>query len=258
MTFLAIAIGSIFAGMFGAMLGLGGGIILIPMLTLGFGVDIRIAVATSLVAVIATSTGGAIAYIKSERANMRLGMTLEIATSIGAIIAGSTIAFISREYLSLLFIAILTYTAVHMLIGAIKHVNREEENDTEENIKGYKIKNMPLGMTTHLFAGMFSGYLGIGGGVITVPTLRLVMGVPMKSAIATSNFMLGVTAATGAVIYFARGTISTEITAAVITSVFIGAFFGAKISARVKSKILSIIFVALMIITAIKMVWELF
>ena len=243
--------------MFGAMLGLGGGIILIPMLTLGFGVDIKAAVATSLVAVIATSTGGAIAYIKNERVNMRLGMTLEIATSVGAIIAGCTIAFISKAYLSLLFIAILTYTAIHMLVGAIKNSSKEKEGN-EQNAKDYRIKNMPLGMITHLFAGMFSGYLGIGGGVITVPTLRLLMDVPLKSAIATSNFMIGVTAATGAVIYFARGAISTEITAAVITGVFIGAFIGGKIANNVKSKILSVIFVAIMLLTAIKMIWETF
>ena len=259
MSFFVLIVVSVFAGMLGAMLGLGGGIIIIPMLTLGFGIPIQTAVATSLVAVIATSTGGAISYIRNNKTNIRLGMTLEVATSVGAIVAGFTIAYFSKENLTLLFIVILLYTTIHMFFAAIKKSSvGNKETGTEEQITDYKVKNMPLGLGLSFFAGLFSGYLGIGGGVVTVPTLSLFMGVPLKSATATSNFMIGVTAATGALIYFAKGNIMPDITVAVMVGVLIGANIGVKIGAKLKSNVLSYIFVVVLLITAGKMIIETF
>ena len=266
MEFAAIVLASIFAGMFGAMLGLGGGIILIPILTLVFHQDIKVAVATSLVAVIATSTGGAISYVKNNRVNIRLGMTLEVATSLGALIAGFTIAFINAKYLTVIFITVLSYTAIHMLITTIKKKERKAESEelTEleelknENEADYEVKNIPAGMGLSLFAGLLSGYLGIGGGVVTVPTLRLFMGVPMKTAVATSNFMIGVTAATGALIYFAKGEIVADITAAVMTGVLIGANIGARICHKLSGATLNYIFIIVLLFTTGKMIYETF
>ena len=251
LTFLLIIIIGVAAGIFGAVLGLGGGIIIIPVLTQVFHVDFKMAVATSLVAVIATSTGGAITYLKEQKANIRLGMTLEVTTTIGSLIAVIIIGVISEKLLTVIFIAILLYSGYNMFISIRPKVSFD--NITDEN--NYKIENLPLGMTVSLIAGMLSGLLGIGGGLIKVPAMTLLMKIPIKPATATSNFMIGVTAATSALFYFGKEVIITDITAAMTIGVLIGAFIGVRVSGKLKNNTIIYTFIAVILLTAVKMIW---
>jgi uncharacterized membrane protein YfcA len=251
MIFVLIIIIGIIAGTFGAVLGLGGGIIIIPILTQGFGVDIKTAVATSLVAVIATSTGGAITYLKEQKANIRLGMTLEVTTTIGALIAGIIIGIINEKALTALFIAILLYSGYNMFINT----RPKPVSDITANDNDYKVENIPLGMVISLIAGTLSGLLGIGGGLIKVPVMNLLMKVPIKPAVATSNFMIGVTAATSALFYFGKEKVITDITAAITIGVLIGAFIGVRLSGKLKNHTIIYIFIAVILLTAVKMIW---
>jgi len=251
MIFVLIIIIGIIAGTFGAVLGLGGGIIIIPILTQGFGVDIKTAVATSLVAVIATSTGGAITYLKEQKANIRLGMTLEVTTTIGALIAGIIIGIINEKALTALFIAILLYSGYNMFINT----RPKPATDITVNDNDYKVENIPLGMGISLIAGTLSGLLGIGGGLIKVPVMNLLMKVPIKPAVATSNFMIGVTAATSALFYFGKEKVITDITAAITIGVLIGAFIGVRLSGKLKNHTIIYIFIAVILLTAVKMIW---
>lgn len=264
---------AIFAGVFGAMLGLGGGLIIIPVLTILFKVSMKEAIAASIVTVVATSTSAAVVYVEKHFVNVRLGMTLEMATTIGALLGAFTVASLSPSMLRLLFAVLLVYTAYNMATKAGKEkggpdaVYEQLPHDaTQEHIDAalangrvaYRVKNIPTGIVASLGAGAISGLLGVGGGIIKVPVMKLAMGVPMRVAIATSNFMIGVTAATSALIYFSRGMINPFVTAPCVLGVLLGAQIGTRLVRKVNIKVLTWLFIAVIAVTAVQMVIKAF
>ncbi|MFA7237354.1 MAG: sulfite exporter TauE/SafE family protein, partial [Phycisphaeraceae bacterium] len=216
--FVIIAfLGSVLAGLLGSLLGLGGGIIVIPLLTLGLGVDIRYAIGASIVAVIATSSGAGAAYVRDHISNIKLGMFLEVATTLGAISGAFAAGFIGGDRLYVIFAAVMIYTALMMLRSPGDHLPRKIKPDAladrlqlhaafHDKSLGrevsYRVTRSKVGLVVSYIAGMVSGLLGVGGGVMKVPAMNLIMNVPLKAATATSNFMIGVTAAASAGVYF--------------------------------------------------------
>lgn len=249
-TVILIALGSVFAGLYGSLLGLGGGIILIPLLTLGFKLPIHTAIGASIVGVIATSTGSAITYVREGKSDIRLGMTLELATTIGAITGALLAGFFSQELLYILFSLLLFYITFSMA----RKKETAATKDIGEARKQYK--RLPLGMSLSGLAGLMSGLLGVGGGIIKIPAMYIIMGVPLPIAIATSNFMIGVTATASALIYFNRGDIHPLVAAPASIGIFVGALIGARISHKLPKNLLRWLFVAVALYTAIQMIFK--
>ncbi len=227
---LLIAIG-FFAGGVGALAGVGGGIIITPLLAIYYGLPMHTAIGISLVAVIATSTATSSLYVERHITDVRLGMTLELATTIGALVAALVAHHVNRRTLAVLFACFLLYSSISM---ARKAWGARNEQETSA-MPNYAIHNYPLGMGVALIAGGFSGLLGIGGGPIKVPVMYLFMKVPLRVATATSNFMIGVTAATSAYIYWGHGDINVSIAAPLVAGVFAGSLLGARMSSKVRS-----------------------
>ncbi|MGE5577464.1 MAG: sulfite exporter TauE/SafE family protein [Syntrophothermus sp.] len=268
--------GAIVSGVLGSMLGLGGGVFLVPLLTLGLHLPIHFAIGTSIVAVVATSSAAAGVYTLSGLTNLRLGMILEIATTIGAITGGLTAALVSRQTLNILFALVLLYTAGSMLVNrkrpesfseaAVAWTPGEEQeclklsaafyDEAARREVRYQVRHLPLGAFVSFLAGNLSGLLGIGGGIIKVPTMNLVMGIPIKAAAATSNFMVGVTAATSAFVYYSRGYINPFYAAPAAIGIFLGAQAGSRLAKKTRSKILVKLFAFLSIYLAVRMLWE--
>jgi uncharacterized membrane protein YfcA len=260
-----IGIGSFAAGFLGSLTGLGGGIIVVPMLTILFGVDIHYAAGASLISVIATSSGAASAYVKEGYSNIRIGMFLEIATTIGAIIGASLAGIIPANIIYIIFALVLIYSVINSLIskGNIELATTDCKYSRLFKLKGtyptsnglqeYAVQNVPLGFGVSSFAGIISGLLGIGGGVIKVLAMDRVMKIPFKVSATTSNFMIGVTAAASAGIYLKNGYINAAVVMPVMLGVLAGAFIGAKIIHLTSSKLLRIIFTIIMIIMAFEM-----
>lgn len=225
------------AGAVGALTGIGGGLIIIPVFTLVFGVPIHQAIGTSLCCVIATSSGAAASYIEHHLSNIRLGMTLELATTLGAVGGALGAARLPREALGVLFAALLIYAG-----GAMVRRSLKAERAEPDVVAPYTIKHLPIGLLGSGAAGIVSGLLGVGGGPIKVPIMYLVMGVPFKVATATSNFMIGVTAAASAFIYYARGDVRLLITAPTAIGVFVGASLATHLMRRTPSRWLMLLF----------------
>jgi uncharacterized protein len=240
------------AGGVGALAGIGGGIIITPVLAIYLGVPMHQAIGISLMAVIATSTATSSVYVERGLSNIRLGMTLEIATTIGAAIAAIVAGYISRRTLGLLFSLFLIYTASSMVKKAWESRNAKPV----EGIPPYEVKRYPLGMGASVFAGGFSGLLGIGGGPVKVPIMYLFMGVPLRVATATSNFMIGVTAATSAYIYYGRGDVPLHIAAPIVMGVFAGSLTGARLSPKVRSTYVLFLLVFVTAYLAVNMIWK--
>ena len=239
------------AGAAGSLTGIGGGLIITPVLTLGFGVPIHQAIATSLCCVIATSSGAAASYIEQRLSDIRLGMTLELATTVGAVSGSLVAALLSREALAVLFALLLTYAGATMVRRSL--VAETAKSGSHEP---YQIKRLPLGLCGSGAAGVISGMLGVGGGVIKVPLMYLVMEVPFKVATATSNFMIGVTAAASAFIYYARGDVRPLVTAPTAVGVFLGAALGSRLLRRTPSRWLILLFSFIAFYFAAIMVWK--
>lgn len=239
------------AGGAGALTGIGGGLVITPVLTLLFGIPIHQAIATSLCCVIATSTGAAATYVEHRLADIRLGMTLELATTLGAITGSFMAGLLSREALAILFAILLVYAGSTMIRRALQG---QASDPAPQQV--YRIKHFPLGLTGSGGAGIISGMLGVGGGVIKVPLMYLVMGVPFKVATATSNFMIGVTATASAFIYYSRGNVRPLITAPTAVGVFAGAWLGSHLMRRASSRWLVTLFSAIAYYFAVLMVWR--
>ncbi len=237
------------AGGVGALTGIGGGLIITPVLTLLFGVPIHQAIGTSLCCVIATSTGAAASYVEHHLSDIRLGMTLELATTVGAVGGSLTAGKLSRETLAVLFALLLSYAGASMLRRSFK-----AELPEPEGVEPYSIKRLPVGLLGSAGAGVISGLLGVGGGPIKVPLMYLVMGVPFKVATATSNFMIGVTAAASAFIYYSRGDVRPLLTAPIAIGVFFGAAFGTHLMRRTRTRALVMLFSFIMFYFAAMMV----
>src|SRR5215471_7801674 len=245
------------AGLLGALTGIGGGVLLTPILALHFGIPIRQAIGTSLVAVITTSAASSSVHLQRHTTDIRLGMTLELATALGAAITAYLVGYFNRNVLEGLFAAFLLYSSITLLRrgGKAKSGLTEEaappKEDTELAIPVYEPKNYPLGLGASLAAGSLSGLLGIGGGPIKVPVMFLFMNVPLMVATATSNFMIGVTAAASAIVYYRRGDIQAEIAAPLAVGVFLGSLLGARLAPRVHTKIVVYLLVTVMLYLAV-------
>ena len=262
--------GSFTAGLLGALTGLGGGVVIVPLLTSVFGVDIRYAVGASLVSVIATSLGSAATYIKQGYANLRLGMFLEVATTIGAIIGAMVATFVSVKILGIILAVVLIYSAYLSQRPKVETSGIEELEPlteyfrlygtypTSTGLVAYQAYYLPGGFIVMLIAGIISGLLGIGSGAFKVLAMDQIMGLPFKVSTTTSNFMIGVTAAASAGVYLTRGYIDPGLSMPVILGVLPGAFLGARILIGAKTKILRIIFSLVLLLMAMKMIYNSF
>ena len=247
------------AGAFGALLGLGGGILIVPILTLGFDVPLTTAVGTSLICVIATSTGAAAINVRAGRADVRLGITLAGGTVVGALTGGLLAGIVPERIVAGLFAALLAYTAATMARGLLRSSPVEElahDDPTAPDGPGapaYRQQRLPLAISGSFLAGNVSGLLGVGGGIVTVPLMHLVMGAPLRTAAATSNFMLGMTAAAGAFAYLFRGDIDGRLAGPVLLGVAAGAALGAAISGRIATRWLVIVLSVVVAYVAVRM-----
>jgi len=265
---LAIFFVSIAAGVLGALLGLGGGIIIVPALTILFGVDIRFAIGASIVSVIATSSGAAAAYVRERMTNLRVAMFLEMATTAGALCGAFLAGVIRARWLFVIFGLGVGYSAVAMLLRLRERAGLDVPADPladrlrlhdafyDEALGqevAYKVTHTKLGFFFMYLAGIASGLLGIGSGIFKVPTMDLAMRLPIKVSSATSNFMIGVTAAASAGVYFMRGDINPFIAAPVAIGVLVGATAGSRLLARIHGGMIKKIFVVVLLATAAQM-----
>ena len=236
------------AGMFGSLLGLGGGVLIVPLLTLVFGLELREAVGVSLVSVIMTSSVAAGVYLERHVADLRLGMRLELFTAIGALVGGSIAFLIDERWLALLFALLLVYVAISMLRGG-----DPVETPVSGEIAPYEVRNLPIGVAGATGAGVVSAMVGVGGGIIKVPLMHLAMGVPLRVSTATSNLMVGITAAASAVIYVIHGEVDPYVAGPTAIGVFLGASVGSRIAHRIDIRILRWLFVVVLLYTAVQM-----
>ncbi len=259
---LLIALGGA-TGLVGSLLGLGGGVFLVPLLTLTLGVPIRVAIAASLLSVIATASASSTVNLDRGLVNMRLGMVLEVATSIGGLAGGFTAALLSPRQLFLLFGATL---GVMGLVMAARSGRRNVIADTGDDpgrlggriLEGeiaylYRVKRLPLALVASLVAGAISGLLGLGGGIIKVPILNAFCGIPFRVAAATSAFMIGVTAAASSFLYFGRGDASLPLSAAIALGALPGSLLGASLTQRVQARSLKVIMAVVLVIVGAQM-----
>ncbi len=267
---LLLAGGGFGAGIFGSLLGLGGGILIVPLLTFGFGLPFREAVGVSLVCVIVTSSAAAGVYLERHLANLRLGMLLEVFTASGALVGGLVAFLLPDRVLAGLFAILLAYTGATMLRRGVTAA-REGAGPIEPGEDpagpadtpgafraalagpGYRPARLGAGIGGSVFAGLVSALLGVGGGIVKVPLMHLVMGVPLKVATATSNLMIGVTAAASAIVYLMRGGIDPLVAGPTAVGVFAGAMVGSRVAQRIDLRVLRLLFVAVLALTAIQM-----
>ena len=267
---LLVAAISLSAGVLGSLVGVGGGIIVVPALSLLLGVDIRHAIAASIISVIATSSGAASAYVRERITNIRLAMLLEIATAAGALTGAFLAAYISGRWLFILFGVILSYTSWSMLqkkktastvlprdpmADSLRLHGSYHDRALGQDVS-YRVARTKLGLAVSYVAGTVSGLLGIGGGVLKVPVMNLAMGIPIKVCTATSNFMIGVTAATSAAVYFMRGDVQPFVAAPVAVGVLLGAKLGSRLLGRLPNHVIRIAFVAVLLLSATQMLWK--
>ena len=266
---LYILLIAIFAGFLGALLGLGGGLILTPALTLFFGVDIKYAIGASIVSVIATSSGSAIAYLRDRLTNIRVGMFLEIGTTLGAITGAYLGGILNPKYLYIIFGLLMLYSGVMMLLKLRSSPKQDikthplaerlrmngtyYDKNTKETVP-YQVTGVFGGLGMMYVSGTLSGLLGIGSGALKVMSMDLFMNLPLKVSSATSNFMIGVTAAASAGVYFFHGDIDPRIAAPVALGVLLGATIGTRVMQRMSSKVLRLIFVPVLAFVSVQMI----
>ncbi|MEG0926978.1 MULTISPECIES: sulfite exporter TauE/SafE family protein [Chryseobacterium] len=265
---IILFLGAISAGLLGSLTGLGGGVIIIPLLTLGFGVPMHYAIGASLISVIGTSSGAAVAFVKEGFTNMRIGMFLEIATTAGAIVGALVSGMLNPNTIGIIFASILLLTVILNLKGKPDHQEPLIKGSLEEKLKlygtfpdkgvlkSYSARNTVPGFLMMMFAGAMSGLLGIGSGALKVLAMDNMMKLPFKVSTTTSNFMIGVTAVASALIYFQRGEIIPVIAAPVVIGVVIGSFIGSKTLMVSKTKKLKVFFAIVITILSIYMMYN--
>lgn len=269
LTFTVILLlGAYCAGLLGSLTGLGGGVVVIPLLTLAFGVDFHYAVGAALVASIATSSGSGSAYVKEGITNIRLGMFLEIATTIGAVAGAAVAIWLDNSAIAIIYGLVLILTAAmqqrrksdHDGVKGSEAARRLKLYGTwpqkDGSLKAYELKHVGGGFGVMLVAGVLSGILGIGSGVLKVIAMDGIMKVPFKVSTTTSNFMMGVTACASAVIYIQRGIIEPGIAFPVMTGVLFGALTGAKLLKRLDVSLLRKIFCVAILLVAVNMIYN--
>lgn len=265
---IIVLIGAFLAGLIGSLTGLGGGVVIIPLLTLVLHVDIHYAIGASIISVIATSSGSAAAYVKEGITNIRIGMFLEIATTISAIIGAIVTVYIDPSYIAVIFGFILLFSATMMVI---KKVDRSDNNTSgkiaiilklngqypqDGKMRNYAVHNVVGGFLMMFVAGIISGLLGIGSGALKVIAMDNIMKMPFKVSTTTSNFMMGVTAAASAIVYLHRGQIDPGIAMPVTIGVLLGATLGSKILVRTNTDKLKVIFAVVVTFLALQMIYN--
>ncbi|MDB5144052.1 MAG: permease [Mucilaginibacter sp.] len=264
---LILLAGAYLAGLVGSLTGLGGGVVVIPLLTLVFHVDIRYAIGAALLASIANSSGAASTYVKEGITNIRLGMFLEIATTIGAVFGAIIAVYTPTNTIAILFGVILLFSASmtirkknqQALIAGSNTSLKLKLNGSYPTKNGevsYQLKNVGAGFSIMTLAGILSGLLGIGSGALKVLAMDSTMHIPFKVSTTTSNFMIGVTAAASAVVYIQRGYMDAGIAFPVVLGVLAGAFTGSKLLTRLDPKILKYIFCIAILFVALEMIYN--
>ena len=265
---LILLLGAYCAGLLGSLTGLGGGVVVIPLLTLVLGVDFHYAVGAALVASIATSSGSGSAYVKEGITNIRLGMFLEIATAIGAVCGAAVAINLYNNFLAILFGCVLGLTAVMQQRRKSDHdgvVGSEAARrlrlygtwpQKDGSLKAYELRHVGGGFGVMYIAGVLSGILGIGSGVLKVIAMDGIMKVPFKVSTTTSNFMMGVTACASAVVYVQRGQIEPGIACPVMIGVLCGALTGARLLKTLDVRLLRRIFCVAILLVALNMIWQ--
>ncbi len=263
-----VLLGSFAAGVLGALTGLGGGVVIVPLLTLVFGVDIRYAIGASLVSVIATSSGAAAAYVKEGFSNIRIGMFLEMATTLGALFGAAIAGMLPTGAIAVLFGAVLLYSAY---LSSRPHDNRADDSapdplatrleldgayPTANGLRAYHVHAVPTGFSLMMAAGTLSGLLGIGSGAVKVLAMDRAMHIPFKVSTTTSNFMIGVTAAASAGVYLSRGYIDPGLAMPVMLGVLCGSLLGSRILVTARGRLLRVIFAAVIFVLGIEMIYN--
>ncbi len=265
---LLIGVGAMLAGFLGSLTGLGGGVVIVPLLTIAFGVDIRYAIGASLISVIATSSGAAAAYVKEGFSNVRVGMLLEIATTIGALAGAFLAGILSTQIIAVIFGLVLIYSA--FLSGRPRPENYTGDTadplairlkldstfPTAEGLQPYHVHNVPAGFGLMGLAGVLSGLLGIGSGAVKVLAMDHAMRLPFKVSTTTSNFMIGVTAAASAGVYLRRGYIDPGLTMPVMLGVLAGSLLGSRVLVRARVQWLRIVFSVVILVLALEMIYN--
>ncbi len=266
---LVIWLGALVAGFLGALTGLGGGIVVTPLLTLAFGVNIRYAMGASLVSVIATSSGAAAAYVKEGISNIRAGMFLEIATTTGAVVGAGIALKLPTGVIAIVFGVVLLYSAIQStrIHPELTPDDREPDRISAllrmdstypaiDGLKSYRVHSVPAGFGVMFGAGILSGLLGIGSGALKVVAMDQVMRLPFKVSTTTSNFMIGVTAAASAGVYLRQGYVDPGLAMPVMLGVLLGALLGARILPKTRSKVLRVVFAIAVTVLAIEMIYH--
>lgn len=259
--------GSFVAGLLGALTGLGGGVVLVPLLTLVFHVDMRYAIGASLISVIATSSGAAAAYVREGISNVRIGMFLEVATTIGAVFGALIAAFVPTRGLAVIFGVVLIYSAWLSWSGQHAGVAERAVNPWSDRLRlsgsypdrsgveqHYTVDHISGGFATMFGAGTLSGLLGIGSGAVKVLAMDRIMRIPFKVSTTTSNFMIGVTAAASAGIYLHRGYVDPGLAFPVMLGVLAGSLLGAKVLVRARVSVLRGVFVVVILALGVEMI----
>lgn len=261
-------LGSLVAGLLGALTGLGGGVVIVPLLTLVFGADIRYAIGASLVSVIATSSGAAAAYVKEGYTNLRVGMFLEIATALGALAGAALAVILPAGAVAVLFGIVLAGSAYLSSRPHGEHPGPDRPDRLASLLRmdgsypgpdgpiAYRVRGVPAGFGLMFVAGSLSGLLGIGSGAVKVLALDQAMRLPFKVSTTTSNFMIGVTAAASAGVYLNRGYIDPGLAMPVVLGVLPGAILGARLLAKAQTRVLRLLFSAVILALAAEMVYN--
>lgn len=260
---------SLVAGFLGSLTGLGGGVVIVPLLALGFGVDIRYAIGASLVSVIATSSGAAAAYVKEGFSNIRIGMFLEMATTFGALVGAGIATGVSTGLIAIIFGMVLIYSAYLSLQRRAdeppggsssdflaKLLRMDASYPGSEGLVPYSVRAIPGGFSLMFVAGILSGLLGIGSGAVKVLAMDQIMHIPFKVSTATSNFMIGVTAAASAGLYLNRGYIDPGLAMPVMLGVLIGSLLGARVLPGAKTRALRMVFAIVILGLGLEMIYN--
>jgi uncharacterized protein len=258
---------SVLAGLLGALTGLGGGVVIVPALALLFHIDLRYAIGASLISVIATSSGTAVSYVREGFSNVRIGMFLEVATTLGAVGGAYLTARISTHAIGIIFGITLLYSAWSGFRHQQDHIQHQHDKlaeklklsgdyPTEKGRQAYVAQNVPAGFGIMFIAGILSGLLGIGSGAVKVLAMDHAMKLPFKVSTTTSNFMIGVTAAASAGIYLGRGYIAPGLAAPVMLGVLAGSLAGARMLVRLRVPILRVIFAVVIVALGVEMIYS--
>ena len=264
---LLVGLTSLAAGLLGALTGLGGGVVIVPVLALLFHVDLRYAIGASLVSVIATSSGAAAAYVREGFSNVRIGMFLEVATTVGALAGAYLTGIVSTHAIAIVFGAVLLFSAWSSFWKKESHGARRPDGlalklkldgdyPAGAGVEEYAARRVPLGFGIMVLAGTLSGLLGIGSGAVKVLGMDQAMGLPFKVSTTTSNFMIGVTAAASAGIYLRHGYIAPGLAAPVMLGVLLGSLVGSRMLVKLEVNVLRVVFAVVIVALGLEMIFS--